>query len=163
MQISFPAQSVAPMEPVSVLAEKTATNAAASSTITRQEVAAQYFNPKITVDASSGIVLLQYRAQNSDGTVRLQIPSETVVDHYKTYGYNRSDVPETPVQVKSSDTATSCDPSVEPLSETIISPETPARAKPFVAGAITRGSVLTSFKQGITIETSGLDIRDTHW
>ncbi len=129
MQISFPAQSVAPMEPVSVLAEKTATNAAASSTITRQEVAAQYFNPKITVDASSGIVLLQYRAQNSDGTVRLQIPSETVVDHYKTYGYNRSDVPETPVQVKSSDTATSSTPQVAaPVAEAPAPTPAPAPA-----------------------------------
>lgn len=110
MQISFPAQSVAPLEPVSVLAEKTATNAVVSSTMTRQELAAQYFNPKITVDAPSGIVLLQYRAQNSDGTMRLQIPSETVVNHYRTHGYNRSDPPGTPVQAKSNDTAASSTP-----------------------------------------------------
>ncbi len=87
MQISFPVQSVAPQESVTALSSKTTAVSDSSSSAAAQKEPAPFFNPKITVDAPSGMVLLQFRAQG--GELRMQIPSENVVSYYNTYGHFR--------------------------------------------------------------------------
>lgn len=111
MQVSFPVQSTALQESGAIQTAKTATVASTqSSAPVQKKPAAQYFNPKISVDSKSGLVLVQYRSQ--DGDVRVQFPSEQVVSHYNAHGvrpYNRPD----PVTIsRSDDTAPTV--SVEP-------------------------------------------------
>ena len=126
MEVTFPAQAAPLQESTTVQTAKSATAASVQSVATRTEPPAQYFNPKISVDSKSGMVLLQYRSQTGD--MKMQIPAENVVDHYNTHGYRRFDPPGTVVvsEPDSSSTAPPPAPVAPAASPSSAAPSAPA-------------------------------------
>lgn len=92
MEVTFSSQTVVFRGTTTVSME---TEENLRSVAVKKEPPAQYFNPKISVDPKSGMILLQYRSQTGD--MKMQIPSENVVKYYNTHGCRRFDPPGTVV------------------------------------------------------------------